>query len=335
MENSLELIFLSHQGKVSDKWTSYISKYNDLFKKFKSEPINLLEIGFQNGGSLEIWAKYFEQAKLFVGCDIDEKCATLEFDDQRIITVIGDANSDATQHEITEISQSFDIIIDDGSHHSEDIIKSFLIYFPKLENNGIYIIEDLHASYWNDFGGGLSNPYSALSFMKRLIDVINFEHWNIEKQLFEYIDEYIRKFEIDVLTDSFRTIKSIEFLNSLCIISKSTLENCTLGNRMVIGNEEKITKNTKSLNNTAYQNNKGAYSEESYPDIFELLDKLNISEEKIIRLNDLMEKNKIKKAELVENIINLENEVLSYATSNSWKITRPMRKIRRHFKNQK
>ncbi len=37
---------------------------------------------------------------------------------------------------------SFDIIIDDGSHMNRDVIKSFELLFPLLNDNGIYIVED-------------------------------------------------------------------------------------------------------------------------------------------------------------------------------------------------
>jgi len=43
-------------GKVSDKWDSYLPIYDRLFGPRKDDAIGLLEIGVQNGGSLEIWS---------------------------------------------------------------------------------------------------------------------------------------------------------------------------------------------------------------------------------------------------------------------------------------
>src|SRR5947209_9549052 len=51
-----------HRGKVSDKWESYFSTYEALFQPLRTKPISLLEIGVQNGGSLEIWARYLPHA---------------------------------------------------------------------------------------------------------------------------------------------------------------------------------------------------------------------------------------------------------------------------------
>jgi cephalosporin hydroxylase len=93
MEKSLKEIFLDHKQKKSDKWSLYINEWDRIFSPYRHQPINIFEIGIQNGGSLEIWATYFSNAKKIVGCDIDEKCKELVFDDPRITVYVGDANS--------------------------------------------------------------------------------------------------------------------------------------------------------------------------------------------------------------------------------------------------
>ena len=202
-----ELIFRSHEGKVSMKPESFVKKYSEIFKEFKNKRINLLEIGVQNGGSLEIYAKYFLKANKIIGVDIDKNCEKLIFEDKRIEVVIGDIKE-------VEIEDRFDIIIDDGSHICSDVIKTFLKLFPKLNNNGLYIIEDLLTSYKSRWGGGLNDPSSTMRFLYALVDNINREHWeekSKEKQL---------------------PIKSIEFMNSLCIIRKGENPNIK---RLIVG----------------------------------------------------------------------------------------------------
>jgi hypothetical protein len=69
-----------------------------------------------------------------------------------------------------------DIIIDDGSHLNEHIIETFKILFPKLNDNGVYVIEDLQTSYWENYGGDskdLNNKNTAMNFMKSLTDCLN------------------------------------------------------------------------------------------------------------------------------------------------------------------
>lgn len=56
----------------------------------------MLEIGVQNGGSLETWSDFFQAGKLFVGCDINPKCEGLRYKDPRIKVVVGDANESST-----------------------------------------------------------------------------------------------------------------------------------------------------------------------------------------------------------------------------------------------
>ena len=60
--------------------------------------------------------------------------------------------------EILSHSPNFDLIIDDGSHTSGDIVKSFARYFRHLSHGGIFVAEDLHCSYWSNFEGGLYYP---------------------------------------------------------------------------------------------------------------------------------------------------------------------------------
>ena len=55
---------------------------------------------------------------------------------------IGDATNNRFIESITKKYGIFDIILDDGLHINRDVIKSFEVLFPLLNDNGIYIIED-------------------------------------------------------------------------------------------------------------------------------------------------------------------------------------------------
>ena len=72
----------------------------------------------------------------------------------------------------------FDIIIDDGGHHSKQIIISLNFLFDYLSNNGLYIIEDLQTSYFPRFGGSrlnLKKKGTSMNFLKSIADSINYE----------------------------------------------------------------------------------------------------------------------------------------------------------------
>ena len=89
-KKTLNELYKEHQGKVSDKWSIYLHVYNEIFTKYRDDTVRLLEIGVQNGGSLEIWAKYFSQAERLIGCDINPDCASLTYNDPKFTVIVGD-----------------------------------------------------------------------------------------------------------------------------------------------------------------------------------------------------------------------------------------------------
>lgn len=236
----LQTLFDHHEGKATDKWQCYLQIYDKVLQERRSGLKSLLEIGIQNGGSLEIWAKYFESAQIVLGCDINEACKELSFEDSRIRTIIGDANKRDTREKITSLCPQFDLIIDDGSHTSKDIIATVVNFLPLLNDDGILIVEDLHCSYWNGYDGGLHFPYSSVSFLTRLVDIINFEHWGLEKDRASHLTAFLRHYEIDEKLTALDTIHSIEFANSTAIIRKRPSSENTLGERRIRGKEAKV-----------------------------------------------------------------------------------------------
>lgn len=239
-EQTLEQLYAKHRGKVSDKWSIYLSEYDRLFQPHRSLPIRLLEIGIQNGGSLEIWSKFFPKAEKIVGCDINPDCAQLTYKDPRIRLVVGDANSDEAQAAVLSHSATFDLIIDDGSHQSSDIVKSFARYFPRLVEGGIFVAEDLHCSYWKQFEGGLFDPFSSMAFLKRLADVINHEHWGVEKATTEIFAGFFARYGFHIDAEILSHIHSVEFINSMCVIRKLLPEQNVLGPRFISGLVERV-----------------------------------------------------------------------------------------------
>jgi hypothetical protein len=83
MNDKIEYLHRSKVGKVSDKWSSYLTDYDALFQKFQYDPLLLLEIGVQNCGSLETWAKYFVNGQKFIGCDIVPNCGLHIYEDTK------------------------------------------------------------------------------------------------------------------------------------------------------------------------------------------------------------------------------------------------------------
>ncbi len=336
MEKTLQHFFMEHQGKITDKWNLYIEEDERIFAPYRDKPIRLLEIGVQNGGSLEIWSKYFPNAEKIIGCDIDPKCGELKFSDDRISVVVGDVNEKDIKPKILQKTDAFDLIIDDGSHKSSDIIRSFALYFPYLTNEGTYLVEDLHCSYWNDYEGGLHNPYSAMSFFKRLADIINYEHWRNGKSINSLLSEYESNFQINFSDLDLLNIHSIEFINSLCIIKKLPAEKNMLGKRIIAGNEEIVTNDAKTQQHSFIQNIVSVVVNDNDLDIFELIKhskqltktiaslQAQIAEhENFIQSLNIQIENRDQQLQI------LNREIVDYSSSTSWKITRPLRRLSR------
>jgi len=272
----LNQLYAEHTGKVSDKWSLYLTEYDRLFDDYRDKPIRLLEIGIQNGGSLEIWSKYFSNASALIGCDINPDCVHLSFDDSRIGVIVGDANAPEVREQVFQRSPQFDIIIDDGSHLSSDIIKSFALYFPLVVEGGVFIAEDLHCSYVEQFEGGLYNPYSSLAFFKRLGDIVNYEHWRNNKPRKILVKEFTTHFGVDFDDYDLARIHSIEFINSLCVIKKLPPEKNVIGKRIIAGLEERVSNWLHKLNATSIQDIAMNISDDEHLDVFELANNVNI-----------------------------------------------------------
>ena len=225
-------LFEKHTGKAVDKWSSYIDIYDKLLQPYLNRPVNILEIGISNGGSLDIWTEIFQEGKV-VGIDIDEKCGELVYDNPRISVVIGDVNDPATKKAVEDTT--YDIIIDDGSHATSDVIKTFANYYPLLGDNSLYIVEDLHSSYWMEFGGGLRQPLTSMAFIKQLADMPNYEHWRLNLSRKEYLKYYEKVYEIEFVESELATIHSVSSMNSMAVIERCASDRNVLGKRIVRG----------------------------------------------------------------------------------------------------
>jgi spermidine synthase len=118
-------VYVEHEGYTTDKWEHYLPIYEAAFSKIiaRGQPIRLLEIGVQNGGSLQVWSKYLPRDSIIVGIDIDPACVRLPME-ANIPIRIGEATDPvALDHMLGDAK--LDVIIDDGSQHSNYVIATF------------------------------------------------------------------------------------------------------------------------------------------------------------------------------------------------------------------
>ena len=233
---SLKECYGKHKGKISDKWSSYLEVYDDVLSKYRADEISLLEIGVQNGGSLEIWNQFFPLAKILIGCDINPKCKELVYEQTNINIVVGDAGASDVSRQVRGLSPEFDIVIDDGSHVSSDCIKNLRNYYKYVKPGGVYILEDLHCSYWPEFEGGLTEPKSIINRLKEFVDYPSYEFWG---HLPSNLEDKERK--VGGVNADFRDIESISFFNSIVVIKKSKKPISLVGKRVVTGTQGLVT----------------------------------------------------------------------------------------------
>ena len=155
-------------------------RYLPMFlERLRSFPINLLEIGYGEGKSFQLWRKYFPKGTIY---SIDK-----ERDDPKQPFMFGNIDQGsraelATFVRTNKLMRDVDVIIDDGSHYPEHQIVSFKYLFARaLKPGGIYIIENIEQNYWRrgesygitDFPYGRDSYSSVVNIMKGLADVVN------------------------------------------------------------------------------------------------------------------------------------------------------------------
>ena len=158
-------IYGSDKGSVNNLKLAhtYTTVYHDIFKDIRNNVKSVFEcgigtnnpklpstmgIGGRPGASLRVWRDYFKNA-IVVGGDIDKD---ILFEEERIYTDFIDQLKPEVinyffQSLPDECPKKFDIMIDDGLHTFEANICLFQNAFKYLNQDGLYIIEDVHLDY--------------------------------------------------------------------------------------------------------------------------------------------------------------------------------------------
>ena len=174
--SDLDRMIATHTGRRINKWRHYFEIYDRHLGRFRDQQISVLEIGIDQGGSLEIWRRYFGAKAQIVGVDINPACKNFEAAGTHVI--IGDQGDVKFLEKLAADFGPFDIVIDDGSHVFEHQLVTFRTLFPHIKPDGIYACEDLCTSYWSEgFGGGVGKPGTFVEFLKGLVDEMNAWFW--------------------------------------------------------------------------------------------------------------------------------------------------------------
>lgn len=201
--NQLTEYFENNRANAIDKWMHYFEIYDLYFKKYVNRPVTILEIGVYQGGSLQMWQNYFgKEAKIFA-IDINPLCK--QFETENIKIFIGSQDDREFLKDVKRQIPELDILIDDGGHTMSQQIVSFDELYSQIKEDGIYLCEDLHTSYWESFGGGYKNPKSFIEFSKKYIDQLNAWYSNS------------KEFNVDNFT---RSSYAMHYYDSILVIEK-------------------------------------------------------------------------------------------------------------------
>ncbi len=163
---------------------NYAAVYDLLFAQKRNSIHNFLECGigtinpdlastmatyesavdgtYKPGASLRAWQEYFPNA-LITGIDIDQDCMIT---DERIETYQCDQTKpESIKQFLKQIGdRKFDIVIDDGLHKFHAGITLFENIIDRLENDGIYIIEDVNENKLEKFAEYFRNKNYFVRF---------------------------------------------------------------------------------------------------------------------------------------------------------------------------
>lgn len=199
----LEQLFESNNQRLIYKWNHYFDIYERHFSQYRGQEIVILEIGVFHGGSLQLWKKYFGSRAKVYGIDINPDCKS--FEEENIEIFIG---SQSDRHFLQEVKikiPPIDILIDDGGHSMQQQIVTFEELYGHVKSNGVYLCEDLHTSYWLDFGGGYKRRGTYIEYTKSFVDKINAFH---SKQKALQADDFTR------------STNSIHYYDSVIVLEK-------------------------------------------------------------------------------------------------------------------
>lgn len=200
--NDLENFYYNKPHREMSKYLHYFEIYDQFFKKYRDTECVIVEVGICKGGSLQMWKNYFGEKAQIIGIDIDE--STLAFSEEQVTVEIGSQSDREFWREFKKKYPKVDIFIDDGRHTMEQQIITFEEMFEHVSETGIYLCEDMHTSYWTNYGGGYKKPLSYVEYSKNFVDYIN-AWYNLEMSA------------DNMLT---RTMHSLHYYDSVLVIEK-------------------------------------------------------------------------------------------------------------------
>ena len=135
----------------------------------------------QSGGSLDMWRAVLGPSAEIHGVDVDPRCARSHDPAAGTFVWIGDAGNATFLSRVLAAAAPLDVVLDDASHRSDDMIAAFEALYPFVRpDGGVYAAEDVATNYWPYYDRvRAADGLSFVEFAKRKVDELN--AWNSER----------------------------------------------------------------------------------------------------------------------------------------------------------
>lgn len=157
--------------------------YFDYYKGLK-HPI-ILEIGVFHGASIKMYNEFFNGDCEIYCIDIDKKCDVSRLGNNIHFYLVDQGNEKQLSDFVSNLGDvKFDIILDDGSHIINHQMLTYLHLRKLLKEEGMYIMEDLHANFGEIWPYNANVKTTTLDFFTKFVPYdgfskeINFELLN-------------------------------------------------------------------------------------------------------------------------------------------------------------
>ena len=153
-KSTLDDFFIEYGSDKASYWMNknnyghgYSKYYSKYLKKFKHKKIKILEVGSYAGSSAAAFSKFFPHSKIYC---LDINISNFKYSSKNIKVFGMDATNQNhvfnffKKNNISTNKKFFDIIIDDGSHKLDDILKVLKFFYKNLKPRGYYVIEDFN-----------------------------------------------------------------------------------------------------------------------------------------------------------------------------------------------
>jgi cephalosporin hydroxylase len=151
----------------------YLNRLEHFLLPWQNAPLTFVEAGVLSGNSLRTWHDFFihEHARLF-GLEIEHYNPDLANHPRAKCIQTNCTHPESIEKLRSVGGLPITVFFDDASHMADQTVLTFKLFWPQIENGGLYIVSDLHAGgYHPDYRRGETQP--VMQFFAELVDKMN------------------------------------------------------------------------------------------------------------------------------------------------------------------